>query len=217
MASHYTFENEYVSLFVQEFIETAPTPAAQRPEQQTAYNPAYFPAEPVKKLQIQGSFKNPSQFSKIELVAPRPIQRGVSYSGAALPFPCAQMAFDQTPNYIDLTRLVDGATQAPTDIQTVFDYPNSYYAIDHRTLVPPSLFVILTPIAGSASVNASSPIYVRFELPNPHPLKTLTYRPEFAAKGPAFYAEKAERVGVPVNQEAYLRQIGTLKTTYGLA
>jgi hypothetical protein len=121
------------------------------------------------------------------------------------------MAFDQTPNYVDLTRLVDGATQAPTDVQTVFHYPNSYYAIDHGTLVPPSLFVVLTRVA------SVTPIYVRFELPNPHPLKTLTYRPEFAAKGPAFYAEKAERVGVPDNQEAYLRQIGTLKTTYGLA
>lgn len=203
----YTFDNEYVSIQVQEVMAPVSLPVLQ-PEKQLKF--IAFPVESVKKLQLKGSFKNPSQFSKIELMAPGPIQRLNSYSGSALPFPCAQMAFDQTPNYIDLTRPVDGATTAPTDFEVVFEYPNSYYAVDHRTLVAPSIFAALTP------VESTKPIFVRFELPNPHPLKTLTYRPQFA-RGPEFYAEKAERIGIPENQEAYLRMIGTIKSQYGLA
>ena len=203
----YTFDNAYVTIQVEEIVAPVSLPVLE-PEKQLTYIP--FPAESVKKLKLTGSFKNPSQFSKIEVLAPGPIQRLMSYSGSGLPFPCAQVAFHQTPNYIDLTRPVDGTTTAPTDFETVFEYPNSYYAVDHRTLIPPSLFCAMTP------VESTTPIYVRFELPNPNPLKSLTYRPRFS-QGPDFYAAKADLIGVPENQEAYLRAIGPLKATYGLA
>jgi hypothetical protein len=207
----YSFDNEYVSLQATEFYEPVKTPEPSlQPETQTRYIPLTKDT-PSLKLRLIGSMKNPSQFSKIELMAPNPIQRLMNYYGSALPYPCAQIAFDNTPNYVDLTRLVDGATTAPTDFNVVFDYPNGYYTADHSDLVAPSIFFALTPIS------ATIPIYVRFELPNPHPLKTLTYRPGFR-KGPEFYAKKeALYQEVPENQEMFLRTIGGLKRAYDLA
>lgn len=206
----HSFDNDYVAFQVEEFYEPPrkpPTPL--QPETQTRYIP--LTGEPLLKLRLTGSIKNPSQFSNIVLMAPCPVQRLMNYFGSALPFPCAQVAFDQTPNYIDLTRPVDGATTAPTDFNVVFEYPNGYYTADHADLVPPSIFFALTPIS------ANQPMYVRFELPNPHPLKTLTYRPGFAA-GPEFYAKKIDLLTeVPETQEQYLRSIGKMKIEYDLA
>lgn len=205
----HVFDNEYVAFQVEEFYDPPhKPPVALTPEKQTHYIP--LSDEPLLKLRLTGSVKNPSQFSNIVLMAAAPVQRLMNYFGSALPFPCAQVAFDMTPNYIDLTHSVDGATTSPTDFNVVFDYPNAYYTTDHANMIPPSIFFALTP------VSANIPMYVRFELPNPHPLKTLTYRPGFA-KGPAFYAEKATMFQeVPENQEQYLRSIGKIKTQYDL-
>lgn len=214
MSGIYSFDNDYVSFQVQEFYYPPIASGAGgatgtiEPEKQTRYIP--LRPEPVLKLRLTGSVKIPSDFSKIEIMAPAPIQRHLNYSGSALPFPCARMAFDGTPNYRDLTRPVDGATTAPTDFEVIFDYPNAYYTAEHNERVSPSIFFAFTP------VRSNVPQYIRFELPNPHPLKTLTYRPGFA-RGPEFYAKKESIVGVPENAEAYLRQIKDLKTRYDLA
>lgn len=207
----HSFDNEYVAFQAEEFYEPPRTaPTVLQPETQTRYI-ALTAAEPLLKLRLTGSVKNPSQFSHIVLMAPCPVQRLMNYFGSALPFPCAQLAFDSTPNYIDLTRPVDGATTAPTDFNVVFDYPNGYYTADHANLIPPSIFFALTP------VSATTPMYVRFELPNPHPLKTLTYRPGFH-QGPEFYSKKeALFQEVPENQEHYLRVIGGVKADHDLA
>jgi hypothetical protein len=204
----HSFDNHFVSVQVQEFYDPPLTDTVISPESQTRYIP--LRPEPVLKLHITGFVKTPADYSKIVIMAPAPIQRFLNYSGSALPFPCAKVAFDNTPNYVDLTRPVDGATTSPTDVDVVFEYPNAYYTADHTERISPSIFFALTP------VRSNETLYVRLELPNPHPLKTLTYRPGFA-KGPEFYQKKEELVGVPENQEAYLRAIGPLKAKYDLA
>ena len=88
-----------------------------------------------------------------------------------------------------------------------FYYPNSYYLEDGRTKINPSLFVILQPVAAEA-------VHIRFELPDPLPLRTLTHRP--SRTGPEFYAAKEVLLGVQ-SQEANLRQLGAVKEHYGVA
>jgi hypothetical protein len=130
----------------------------------------------------------------------------MNYSGSGLPFACANMAFENTPNFYVFT-----PEESFGGFEITFSYPNSYYTADQWTIVSPSIFFGFTPISGN------TPTYVRFELPTPEPLqlKSLNHRPQ--RKGPEFYAAKEGILGVPENQEAYLRSIGTVKAKYGLA
>jgi hypothetical protein len=217
----YSFDNEFVSVQVAEIVEDftvgtgakgaeAGAEAGAKAGAEAKYNPivpnAPTPVPVLPKLRLRGSFKSPSSFSKIECLAAAPIDRFMNYSGSGLPFACANMAFENTPNYY-LFRPEE--TFGGFDI--TFVYPNRYYTADHTTLVAPSIFFGFTPISGN------SPTYVRFELPTPESLslKSLGHRPE--RKGPEFYSAKADIIGVPINQETYLRSIGSIKSKYGVA
>ena len=104
-------------------------------------------------LFIEGTLKRDGE--RVLMYAANPIQRMTNYSGSALPYPSADVAFDRTPNEY---------TVDDTSFNTVFMYPNAYYMRD--TLVPPSIFF------------EHDKVLFTFPLPNPFPLRTLTYRPE---------------------------------------
>ena len=150
-------------------------------------------------VRIEGRVLRPEQYASMELVAASPPERRVSYTGSALPYPCAAVAFCNTPNRAALPP--DGL------IDVAFAYPNAYYTPDWHTKVAPSVFVVLRPAAGD-------PVFVRLELPDLHALKTLVHRPE--RSGPAFYARTADILGVQ-GQEAILRAVGAVKEHYGVA
>lgn len=150
---------------------------------------------------LQGTIHEPNKYVAMELMAAAPIMQMTSSAGSGLPYPCAAQAFDNTPNHHRI---------APNGVFNVrFYYPNSYYLEDGRTKITPSLFVVLHPTA-----SASEPIHIRFELPDPLALRTLTHRP--TRTGPEFYAAKELVLGVQ-SQEAILRQLGDVKEHYGIA
>lgn len=147
-------------------------------------------------LRIDGIVKDFGNCTNVEMFAANPIDHMMNFSGSGLPFPCPSIAFDNTPNYIHL--------KTP-EFSVEFLYPNSYYTEDQWTRVPPCIFVR----CGRNRVS-------RLELPERLPLRTLTYRPGRYERGPSYYAEKREILGVQT-QEANLRQLGRAKIAFDVA
>jgi hypothetical protein len=154
------------------------------------------------KLKIHGKINNPSDYSRIELLAANPIDRNMSYSGSGLPFPCPSIAFDESPNYYLVPE--NGIIS-----NVIFMYPNSYYTIDGKTKIPPSLFVTLHPKNGEKN------IHVRLELNDLLPLRTLTYRPHHVA-GPLYYSAKEQLIEIQ-GAEATARTYANYKIKYDIA
>lgn len=152
------------------------------------------------RIRIQGLIKNLPNYDKVEILAPNSAMSMTNYSGSGLPYPCADVAFDNTPNRQELT---------VSNFDVEFVYPNSYYVNGGTTKIKPSIFFSF--LYRSSTV----PTFIRFELEDILPLKTLTHRTE--RSGPEFYSRKAEVVGVPPTQEYLLKNIQSIKTNYGVA
>ena len=151
-------------------------------------------------LRIVGKVMNPSSFQHMEVYAASPIDRMMNYSGSGLPFPCAAVAFDNTPNYAVIP--LDG------NFTVNFKYPNSYYTSDFNTKVISSIFVKLLP------VGSTEPIDVRFELPDQSFLRTLGYRT--MRKGPLYYSVKEDILPI-AGAEATMRNYAAAKIQNNLA
>lgn len=153
-------------------------------------------------VQLQGRVHNRASYGSVEVIAPCPIDRMTNYSGSGLPFPCAEIAFENTPNQISVG---DSGT-----FHGVFAYPNSYYAQDALEKVVSSIFVIMHP------KTPGDPIIVRMELPEQVPLtvRTLTHRPK--RTDPAFYYLKQDIIGVR-GAEATMRALKDVKVYQGFA
>ena len=106
------------------------------------------------KVIIHGNIAQP--FSRAKVMAANPIDRMSNYAGSGLPFPCADIAFDNTPNLKHINTSNFGAT---------FSYPNSYYLPNGIDKVPPTVYLIIDDEIVESKV-----------LPDPLPLKTLTHR-----------------------------------------
>lgn len=154
----------------------------------------------IPRLRVQGTIKNPSAYSKVFLLAPNPPTSMTSYHGSGLPYPCPSQAFDNTPSKKDIVN---------ASFDTTIHYPNSYYATGGMEKISPSVFF------GFIHNSSVTPIFVRLDLPDLTPLRTLTYRP--TRKDPDFYAKKASIIGVPDSQEALLRMSENIKVHYGVA
>ena len=161
--------------------------------------------EQDQTLTLTGVIENPGDFKQMEVFAANPIDRMMNYSGSGLPFPTPSIAFENTPNVYQV--------DPKGTIQTQFQTPNAYYTQDKQTLVQPSLFIKLVP------KNDQEPIFVRFQLENKLPLKTLYHRDRTQnaypgrTEGPMFYQRKADVLGVQ-GQEAILRQTAVTKANY---
>ena len=150
-------------------------------------------------LHITGKVSNSSKYVHMRVFAARHVDRLMNYSGSGLPFPCAQVAFDQSPNVKDIDN------KGTFDV--MFTYPNGYYLNDAKEKVPPSIFFLLAE-AGK------QPMFVQFKLPDPLPLRTLGYRPN--RQGPLYYSVKEDLVPIASAQDTMMNYAAA-KIRYDLA
>lgn len=106
------------------------------------------------KVIIHGNITQ--SFSRAKVMAANPIDRMSNYSGSGLPFPCADIAFDNTSNLKHITS---------SNFSAIFKYPNSYYLPNGIDKVPPTIYLIIDDKIVEAK-----------QLPDLLPLKTLTHR-----------------------------------------
>jgi len=116
---------------------------------------------------IRGNLKNSLSYTNKLIVAPNPPDFRTSYSGTALPFPCQEIAFENTKNVYMIKE------HGIIDIK--FFYPNSYYNPEGtRKIISPFILIL------------DNNNYV-FETKDLCPLKTLRDR---VRGNPSFYAYK---------------------------
>lgn len=120
-----------------------------------------------KKIIIKGYLKNPSIYKKKIIKAPNPPNLLYSYSGSCLPYPCEEIALENTKNIKTIND--DGI------IDCVFSFPNSFYSIDGYTKIKSPIILYL---------DNNKYIYELFDL---CPLKTIRDR---VRGNPSFYAIK---------------------------
>jgi hypothetical protein len=154
------------------------------------------------QLSITGKINNSQNYSRMELLAANPIDRNMSYSGSGLPYPCPTIAFDESPNYYLIPENGEFSN-------IIFKYPNSYYTVDGKTKIVPSLFITLHPKSGGKN------IHLRFELQDILPLRSLTHRPHHAG-GPLFYSAKEQLIEIQ-GAEATARTYADYKAQYDIA
>ena len=141
------FEDEYVKLNI-------------------TFNPDY------SKVYIAGVMKKDELYDSVILIAPNPIDRMSNYSGSGLPFPNHVIAFENTPNLLNITNL--------KVFNAVFKYPNSFYMPNGNTKIISSIFIDFV-------VN-NAKIRLKYELHDINALRTLVNRD--SRTGPEFYAAK---------------------------
>jgi hypothetical protein len=124
-------------------------------------------------IKLIGNVKNASMYKKIILMAPNPIDRMSNYSGSGLPFPNNEIAFENTPNYVNISNT--GV------INTVFSYPNSFYMPDGINKIISSVFIVFTENNGNV-------FQKYYKLHDMNALRTLINRS--GRNGPEFYAAR---------------------------
>lgn len=146
-----------------------------------------------QQLLVYGNVKMIGDYDYAEVIAANPPDCRMSYGGSGLPFPCANIAFEKTPNYKKITQETSGV------FRVYFIYPNSYYTEDGFTRVLPSIFIVLRK-------NGQQPIFIRFELPmdKMYNVRTLTYRAN-PRKGPEYYNMKEEIVGITGSEDTMMK------------
>lgn len=150
-------------------------------------------------IYIRGNIKNPSMYDKMMLIAPNPIDRMSNYSGSGLPFPCSEIAFENTPNKYFIQN--DGSFNA------TFKYPNSFY-------LPNGIDKLKSPIYFVLYLPNSNVHYTKFELHDLCVLRTLTHRS--ARTGPEFYGAKDYILPV-ANAEIVMREYARAKVEHDIA
>lgn len=145
-----------------------------------------------KRVFINGFLKNPNSYSNIMLIAPNPFDRMTNYSGSGLPFPCADIAFENTPNKL----LIDKSGI----FTTTFSYPNSFYLPNGKVKVISSLYLVFN--IGDNIQNK------RLELLDLCILRTLSNRS--SRKGPEFYGAKDYLLPI-ANAEDVMREYSKVK------
>lgn len=148
-----------------------------------------------QQLFINGMIKKFDAYDYVEMVAANPMGQSMSYNGSGLPYPCAAIAFEKTPNFKKITK-----TERAT-FSAYFLYPNSYYTEDGFTRISPSLFFIF-----KSETQNIEPMFLRFELPMDPILnvRTLTYRNR-PRQGPQSFAMKEVVIGICGAEETMRR------------
>lgn len=150
-------------------------------------------------ISIQGMVKTPQAYTKMMLIAPNPIDRMTNYSGSGLPFPCSEIAFDNTPNKV----MIDSSGT----FSVRFKYPNSFYAQNGRDKIVSSVFFVLYHSDDNVE-------YKRVELVDFCVLRTLTNRS--ARTSPEFYAAKDYLLPI-ATAENVMREYAKKKIEFDIA
>lgn len=151
-------------------------------------------------IRITGNILNRSNFKDVMILAPNPIDKNASYSGTGLPFPCADVAFEGSPN----TKKIDDSGVINVD----FSYPNSYYTVANKKKIISSIFFILE------NLNGGGKEFIRFELKDMYPLRTLVNRE--SRTGPEFYSDKYDILPVDT-AEAIMKAYSKIKVSHEIA
>jgi hypothetical protein len=152
-----------------------------------------------QKIKLTGLVHNRMYYKNVFLIAPNSVAKTASYSGTGLPFPCADIAFENSPNLYEVS--------ASGVIDAVFSYPNSYYTVANKKKIISSVFAIIEQQDGQQH-------FVRFELKDLYPLRTLVNRE--TRTGPDFYALKHEILPVDT-AEVVMREYAKIKVANGIA
>lgn len=152
-----------------------------------------------KNIRIKGTVNDMQNFKSVVLMAANPVNMSASYSGSGLPFPCADIAFENTKNIYSVQR--NGT------IDVIFTYPNSYYTVANKKKVVSSIFFTFEHLNGHKQ-------FVRFQLQDMYELRTLTNRE--CRQGPEFYSKKYDILPID-NAEIIMREYANIKSQYKVA
>lgn len=150
-------------------------------------------------VNISGNIINPELFTNSFIVAPNPIDRMTNYSGSGLPFPSANIAFENTPNIF----LINNTG----NFNINFYYPNSYYDCNGKDKIISPIFFILQD-------NKQEKKILKYVLKDLNPLRTLVNREN--RKSPEFYYNKENIINIDT-QENIMKQYKHIKTKYNIA
>lgn len=149
-------------------------------------------------IDISGIIYNKEQYKNVLLIAANPIDKRASYSGTGLPFPCADIAFQNTKNMYVVNN--------SGTFTTKFTYPNSYYSANKKKIIS-SIFFIFEHNDGKEEM-------IRFELKDMYELRTLINRE--SRTGPNFYDDKHHILPIATAEEIMI-EYAKLKITHKLA
>jgi len=163
------------------------------------YMSASFQDVDICKIRIIGSIKDFGKYKQVSIIAPNTFDKKSSYSGQGLPFPCANIAFENTPNKHTI------GESGTFDI--IFDYPNSFYTVaDKKKIVSPVYF---------SMIDHSSTEHIEMvNLKDKYELRTLINR--VSRNGPEFYSKKYDLLSNDT-AEANMMQYSQLKQEMKLA
>jgi len=165
------------------------------------------PNTELELVHIQGDIPDFDNYSKVLIIAANPIDRMTNYAGSGLPFPCADVAFEQTPNYHEASK---------KEVNLTFKYPNSYYGYEWTNnkifqKKPPTIYLIT--VKKGSQISQITPYLLPIR--EPLPLRTLTHRPGFY-NGPEFYTKKEDVIPL-TTAENVMRSMALCKAKFGLA
>lgn len=152
-------------------------------------------------IKIEGNVYNRQLYKNVLLMAPNTINKSASYSGTGLPFPCADIAFEGSPNLFTVG--YDGV------IDTIFTYPNSYYTVANKKKIVSSIFAVIEHLDGKTD-------YVRLQLQDLYPLRTLVDREAKYINGPEFYDLKHEILPIDT-AEGVMKAYAEAKVKFDIA
>lgn len=152
-----------------------------------------------ENISIKGYLNDINNYKKVILLAANSVEKRASYSGSGLPFPCPEIAFENTPNVYEVPR--SGI------IDIVFTYPNSYYTVANKEKVISSIFLILETFDNNKQ-------FIRLELEDLYVLRTLVDRE--TRNGPQFYSDKYDILPIDTAENTMINY-AYLKYTKGLA
>lgn len=153
-------------------------------------------------VNIYGKINNINNYKQVLILGANPIDRMTNYSGSGLPFPNTDIAFQNTPNFHNLTS---------SDFNLDFIYPNSYYSLNSgNTRIPPSILFKMIDLNNEIK-------QVRVDLPyqdDSLKVKSLFHREN--RNGPFYYASKDFKLPI-TNQEEKMYNLSKFKILYNLA
>lgn len=150
-----------------------------------------------RTVELKIKLKNWSPYTNVTYVAAQSPDYNQGFTGSALPFADAEMAFDQTPNFGELIPKTD-------TFNLILRYPNAYYSHLGSRLIPPYVRITV-----EQNGKKDTEYVVLGEIA---PFRLLSYQTTPVARyEPGFYDRSKLKKGR--SQEAILRASGYKMTT----
>lgn len=102
---------------------------------------------------------------KISIWGANPAEIRASFTGSGLPYPNAEIAYDNTPNHYEVN-----ISETNNSFDLYFYYPNGYYTQQGQIYIPPHLKMIITD---SSEKKLTRLIYLKYDIPSRSLTKSL--------------------------------------------